>query len=414
MFKLRLIAIHLILLFVSFSAFSMVYDNRFLPLYKRPYSRKLDKPSRAGFDFFAMAADSAEGEHDECVLIPRIFGVYDQGNLGHAISCLGCPNPLRDELQNVKNLIWTIDGKIKAQGVSLVYDQAIGKYFYFGASCLFMSTHSTHSFIFDRTESGLKVGEDSYSDIYDAMYKMHDMIGIRKANAHQIGFGDIDCYLRVGNIWDFLYTFRRIDAGLSLGCFIPTGNTTCVDSPASIPFGGNGHWGFYVNTDLEVEFKEDMKLSFLFQLIKRKSKVVPKRVPLAKEHPLYGALATKVDVDPGMTFVFSPLFSWENMRGGLGLSAGYTLVYHKPDCWTDIRPKAQKDCCPINLENLNCITSWKADYVNLCAFYDFGSLKTRRSLDPVVTLSWDVPSFLFSGRNVPKTHRICLAFDVNF
>lgn len=413
MIKIKKIFLFLAFLCISSYCFSMVYDNRFLPLFKRPYSKKVEAASRLGTLFFAMGANKAMGRHDNIIEIPAIFGEYNQKNLGQALVLCGCKNPLRDELQNI-NLPWCIDGTIKAQGVSLVYDQSISKYVYVGGSLLFMSIHSLYHFMFDKAGSGLFPTHRELSDIYEARCIMHNMIGIQEPNFHQIGFGDVDLYLRIGNIWDFLYKFRRIDAGFTIGALLATGLCRNIDIPASIPFGGNGHYGIYISADAEFELKEDMKLGFLARINKRFSKTCMHRLPVCGEHFLFGALRTPIKVDPGATFIFAPYFSWEHLRQGLGFGVGYTLVYHSCDTWEDCRSIEQRKAIPADIAWANTLSGWGYDFVTVSAFYDFGSVKTERNLEPIIYLSWDIPSLILVGFDVPKTNRVSLGLEVNF
>jgi len=404
----------ILLLFSTSYTFSMVYDNRFFPLYKRPYSKKIGSASRFAADFFATSANEAIGRHEDIIPIPRIFGSYRQDLLGKALMLLGCENPLRDELQTIK-LPWIIEGKIKSQGVSFLWDQAIGKYFYIGASWFVMSVHSFQEFCFDRKEAyGGIPSEREVADIYDARFAMHDLIGIKEQNAHESGISDIDFYVRVGNIWEYLFRFRRIDAGFSAGALLPAGKMRNIDIPASVPFGGNGHYGMYIAGDAEFELKEDLKLGFLARFSKRFSRTCTKRLPIAKEHLLYGALKAPVKVSPGFNVVFAPYFSWEYLRKGLGVRVGYTLSYHDEDCWKDCRSAQEKQALPAEIERIVPVTKWAQDYVNLYAFYDFGNVRENSSMEPIAILSWDVPAFLFTGRRVPKMHRISLGVEVNF
>jgi len=403
----------LMMLLVSTNIFSNVYDNRFFPLYKRPYTKKEDMYSRAGGSFFAMAGDCAQGEHDEEILIPGIFGCYNQEKIGYGLTLQGKPNPLRDELKSV-NLPWDIDQKINAQGFSFVYDQHIWEYFYAGASLFFMRAHSNFSFFFDKPESGLKVSESELSDLRDSMWKMHKLIGITSHNFNEIGFGDMDLYLRVGNIWDYFYRIRRIDAGISLGFLLPTGKQRCLNIPSSLSFGGNGHFGMYGQLDAEFQVKEDMKLLLMFRASKRFSKTKQRRVPIAGEHPLFGTLIAPVSVDPGITLVFSPQFWWENLRQGFGLRLGYTLVYHRCDEWTDCRSAEAKTDIPANLSAIRGNSAWESDYINASAYYDFYDDTQERDFAPIVSITWDWPSFILRGKKAPKIHRISLGVDVIF
>jgi len=421
MYKMKQITLFLILLLMSSKAFSMIYDNRYFPFFKRPYMKKICECmySRVGTSFFAVSADQAMGVHDEEIRIPRIYGEYNMENIGKGLVLQGKPNPIRDEFQNI-NLPWWIDQKFNGQGMSFVYDQFLGKYFYVGASCLFMRLHSNFAFVFDRQESGLKLSDDQLSDIYDSMCKLHNAIGIKGHGYNQTGFGDIDAYFRVGNIWDYLYKMRYIDAGFSLGFLLPTGKKFCIDLPASLPFGGNGHYGMYGQVDLELGLRDDIRLLLLFRYSKRKSKTCNRRVPLVKEHPLFGTLIAPVDVDPGYSIAFTPQVWWEGLRKGFGLRIGYSLVYHAEDKWTLCQiptfPGGKSDHASIDagLANICRTSSWATDYVNLSAYYDFYDDTKDQRVAPIISLTWDWPTFFFVGKRVPKTHRISLGLDIVF
>jgi len=413
MYNKKLFTPLLIILLFSSNVFSNVYDNRFFPLYKRPYSKKEEMYSRFGTSFFAMAADCAQGIHDEQTLIPKMFGCYEQEKIGYGLTLQGKPNPLRDELKNV-NLPWIIDQKINAQGLSLVYDQNVWKYLYVGASLFFMRVHSNFSFLFDKQESGLKLSDAELSGLQDSMCKMHKLIGINSHNFNTTGFGDMDFYIRVGNVWDYRYRIRRIDAGFTLGFLVPTGKEICLDIPSSLPFGGDGHFGMYGQFDAELQMREDIKLLLMFRVSKRKSKTKNRRLPIAKEHPLFGTLIAPVNVDPGVSLVFSPQVWWESLRKGFGLRAGYTLVYHRCDEWKDCRSAQAKKDLPANLSAVMGPSEWVSDYINLSAYYDFYDDTDDRDFAPMISLTWDWPSFFFAGKRVPKTHRISLGVDVIF
>jgi len=420
MYKIKKVTLFLVVLLTSSKAFSTIYDNRYFPFFKRPYMKKECMESRFGTSFFVFTADHAMGVHDEEVAIPRIYGDYDMSEIGKGLVLQRKPNPIRDEFQNTP-LPWIIDQKFNAEGMSLIWDQFLGKYFYMGASCMFMKLHSSFAFIFDKQKSGFKLSDPELSDVYDSLCKVHNAIGIKGNSYNHTGFGDIDLYLRIGNIWDYLCKMKYVDAGFSLGFLAPTGKPFCLDLPSSIPFGGNDHFGMYGQLDIELGLRDDLRLLLLFRMSKRKSKTCNRRVPVAKEHPLFGSLITPVKVDPGMTIAFAPQLWWEGLRKGFGLRVGYTLVYHSEDRWSLSCPvfakagaDAQEVQEPLNikLSDICRNSGWATDYVNLSAYYDFYDDTKEQRVAPIVSLTWDWPSLLFVGRRVPKTHRISLGIDI--
>lgn len=414
MYKTKFFVSFFIVLLLSFEAFSNVYDNRYLPLYKRPFTKEAEqKYSRFGAGLFVASADSAMSMHGEDVMIPKLFGDYNMENIGKALVTLGRPNPLPYEFQSI-SLPWDISQNINAQGVSLLYDQHIYKYLYFGASLMFMRVCSNFSFIFNKGESGLNRTGSGYSDIYDYLYKMNCAVGAVSNSFNKFGMGDMDAYIRIGNIWDYLYKMQRIDAGFRLGVLIPTGVERYLDMPSSIPFGGNGHWGIYGEIDTELGLKDDMRLLLMLRLSKRFSQIRDQRLPVAQEDPLYAPLIAPVKVDPGYTVVFAPQFWWQNLRAGFGLRVGYTMVYNSGDCWTDCRSEIERENVPADIGLANCCASWGNDYLNLSGYYQFFDEVDNKRFSPTISLNWDWPVFFFVGKCSAKTQCVSLGLDVIF
>lgn len=413
MYKTKFFTPFFVVLFISSKVFATVYDNRFFPLYKRPYTKKNDKYSRFGSTFFIDSADNAMGMHSEIIPIPKIFGEYKMQNIGKALVVLGKENPLLDEFQNLE-FPWNIDQKLSSQGFNLIYDQHIYKYLYAGASLLCMRVNSNYSFIFNKGESGFNKTGQGFTDIYEYMSKLHNAIGVTGNSFNKFGFGDMDAYIRIGNIWDYLYKMQRIDANFTLGFLIPTGQQRCLNLPSSVPFGGDGHWGMYGQAECELGLKDDMRLLLMFRMSKRKTEVKEQRVPVAGEHPLFGALITPVKVSPGLTFIFAPQFWWENLRSGFGVRVGYTLAYHNCDTYTDLRSQVEKDAVSGDFGALNNMSSWANDYLNLSAYYEFYDDVDNKKVEPIISLSWDWPTFFLVGKNAPKTQSVSLGLDLIF
>jgi len=212
-------------------------------------------------------------------------------------------------------------------------------------------------------------------------------------------------------VWEYTLKFRRIDAGLSLGILMPTGVTQELNNPASVPFGGNGHWGFYVSADALLELREDIKTGVLLRVSKRIANTKVRRMPAAGEPQIFGTVVGPARVNPGSTFIFSPYFALENLRKGLGISVYYTLTSHREDKWTDKRPD---QTVPVELNQVNDLSSWGSDYVTLNVFYDFGKEKVQRSVDPIISFRWDIPASLFVTKRVVRTHVVALGIEFAF
>jgi len=47
-------------------------------------------------------------------------------------------------------------------------------------------------------------------------------------------------------------------------------------------------------------------------------------------------------------------------------------------------------------------------------FYDFGKIKMKRGLDPMLAIRWDIPSQFFVCNRVAKTHRVAISVALTF
>lgn len=390
--------------FVSQTVVAMSFDNRFLPLLQRPRLTVNGARSEFAGEIFVTTASKSFNELQQDIPLAEIFGKFDQAELAKGIAALGNPNPLPSEFQILSKIPWEVSGKRQAQGVTLRWDQSLGQWLSTGCSLYFMRVASRYLFKLDainiEQHIALKPGDAVLLD--DSRRSMLQQIGICNGISTQYGFGDIDWYLRVGNMWEYTLRFRRIDAGARLGVLFPTGLCRRENEPASIPFGGNGHWGVYGEIDAMFELKEDWKVGFLLRLNNRFSKTKEYRMPAAKEPEIFGAAVGLASVNPGVTAIFVPYFLFENLRDGLSLGLNYNLAWHQKDSWTNV------SSCTVELKNVETRSKWSSEYFTVTALYDFGKMKVKRELNPIFTFYWDIPSSLFLSSRVNRTNRISI------
>ncbi len=408
------------------SCTAMVVDNRFFPLFPKPYTRTKERPSQFSAEVFFMAADSSYGDREESIGWPEIFGRYDQTNESQGMVDLGLPSPLLDEWRGF-DIKWRMDGKLQAQGIALYYDQAITEQFSFGGTWLFMKSNSWHNFFFDNNNSTGRFTDADRLELDQERRQMNQILGLCGPEAKQSGSGDIELYIRYGYLSEYCYKFRRMDVGLKVGALIPTGVKRNIFSPASVPFGGDGFWGFYVQGEGEFELKEDLIAGIMIRASKRIAKTRLERcivvlnngnMQIVDNSLLYGVLAAPIFVDPGATIMASPYVALDHVRAGLGGRLRYTLVVHEPDDWRDRRPENLRPVAiPESLGNerpLDEKLRWAYDYVSLTAYYDFNSFTCDEGLAARVYLTWDFPVQLFKAYNMSKTNKISLGVEVHF
>lgn len=396
-------------------SFAMVWDNRYIPLI--PHQRLLIKglPSVFAVDAFFVTASRAFSTQEEGIGIPEIFGTFDQGTLSDAFDIAGIFNSLRSDWRGFK-IPWGMNGKLQGQGAQFFYHQAVTQHVSLGCSWFFMRVNSSLEFKLKNdpasNDARLIYGPSDAQEIDNELRAMFRTIGIVNNHSDQAGFGDVEAYLRLGNIWKYTLKCRRIEAGARLGALIASGVRRVIDEPASIPFGGNGHWGMYGELDSLFEVKEDMKLGFKLRLSKRFARTLCERMPVAGEPILFGATTGFLQVNPGVTANIAPYFVLENLRDGLGISVQYTLTAHQKDDLEDAR--TDKKAIPVRLGRPEDDSSWISSYFTINVLYDFGRAKVKREFDPVVSLCWDVPTMVFGPKRSLQTHKVAIGVSFYF
>ncbi len=401
----------LVMAFISSSlSFSMVYDNRFFPLFQRPRISVDGLPSSFAIDCLISTASKAFDNDEGETGIPELFGNFDLSVLGRGFKASGRTNPIRSDLQAANNkLPFDVEGKIQSQSLAFSYYQRLIPWLSLGFSWFFMRVNSRQQFILQ--ETNIPLGPGDTLEINDTRRSMFSTLNLRASSSAQLGFSDIDSFLRFGWLWEYTLKFRRIDAGLNIGLLIPTGVKQELNNPASVPFGGNGHWGFYVSADALFELREDLKVGMLLRVSKRLANTKLRRMPAVGEPRIFGVVVGPARVNPGSTLIFSPYFILENLRKGLGIGLYYTLTSHREDEWTDRR---SNKTVPVDLEQVIDLSSWGSDYVTLNIFYDFGKEKVKRSVDPIISFRWDIPATFFVTSRVVRTHEVALGIEFAF
>ncbi len=408
----RFFIVIIFLLSVAYSS-AMIYDNRFLPEFKLPFSRTCEHQSRFYLaPTFMLAHKAYADDIDDEVGIYDIFGTYNENNLRRAIIRIGGPDFFdTPALMNFKDkdVPWRMHGKIDAQGFIMCYDQHLWGHWSSGLSATFMHLFARNNFTLIPADVTLTVDDALALD--EARRAMDQYLLLKPPVWEKVGLGDIEWYIRFGSVWEYMFKLRRIDLGGRFGVLMPTGVKRNSLNPASIPFGGNGFWGIYVAGDFELEVREDWLVGGFLQLNQRFSRNETLRLPVADEQLLYGALAGSLLVQPDPTLILSLYAKLEGVRDGLGFRAQYTGVFHGEDSFID-RRSDQK--IPLTLTKMFDRSSWQSEYITLDGFYDFNKIWQECSYMPVVNLMIDIPIKFFFAERVSKTNRVSLGIQFTY
>lgn len=397
------------LISITHVANAMISDNRFLPfIYHQPVTIE-DQPSIYRINVFAMTGNRAFGPHEDEIGIPELYGMYDLKDINKGLAAVGKSVDLSEELffKAGTDFPFAVNGKIQAQGVEFYIYQALTRHFIIGASwsCLRLDSYQIFSC------PGRVFSEDEKRQLEEGRLAMNRALGLTGPHAHEVGFGDLDAFIRLGNQWEYMYKFRMIDAGVRFGMYAPVGQTRRPNNPASLPIGGNGHWGLYAQGDLELELKEDLTVGLMTRFIKRHKRINCERMPVGNEPYIFGPVVGPVLIDPGFTYLIQPYLCGENLREGFGMMGQLTWIKHECDQWDDAR---SDKTVKVNLANPMGKSAWSEQYLTLQLFYDFGKMKTRRELDPILFFAWDIPLAFFGPENACQTNKVSLGIEITF
>ncbi len=392
----------------------MVADSRYFPWYPHVYDRSVEQRSIVQPSIFFVTANHARGdESKEKIGIPEIWGVYDQKALSNAMDIVGLTSPLLGQWQMQREILWEMQGKIRGQGCFLEAEYGSRHGWSIGGSTGIMHVSCNQNFIIpDRTvnEVGLTVAQQQELD--RERRQMNEMLGFKSSQWSKSGLIDTELHLRYGLVKDYFMKCRKVDMGIFVGGIFPSGEKRDPEYPFSIPFGGNGHWGFYVGSEGMFELKEDWKLSLRLQVQKRFEKTYQnQRMSVNNEWIGLGALSGPLEIDPGVTFMFSPAFTFGDLRNGWGAGVQYVITNHAGDVWTDMR---KDQTIKTTLNSLYKKSSWVAEYVIVTVFYDHDRNIQEKHVHPVVQFEWNIPVHLLGAEKISKTNLLSLGLVFHF
>jgi hypothetical protein len=401
-------------------SFSAIYDNRFFPFYSYIFPRTKQKQSWFNMNAYFITGDEAEGVAGR-VGIPELCGTFDQKLLGQEMENAGLPNPLRPDFQLLPGIPWNLCGKITGQGIGFELEQAFTSRLSFGLSCWYLHTSSNVEFILDKVlvrDLGFINGKEG--DLFELDRELRQMlreIGLEGGQWSKSGVTDVDVYLRYGDIWDYVWKFRSVGAGIKLGVLAPSGPGRTPCNPASIPFSGNKHLGVYGEADFQLELKEDIYFGGFLRVTGRLQDCDAVRFANDCQTPLFGVIQSTADVDPGIGVAGSLYATVQGIRDGLGLQGRYTIAYHGYDCLSNIEL-----CEELSLEQvpqsaidnfIDCST-FISEYFSLNLFYDFGTNEDNCLVDSKFFFAWDIPIEAFAAKNYVRTNRVALGVQFNY
>ena len=204
----------------------MVYDNRFIPLFQRTVIDVPGSMFRLTADPFFASSDSAYGTNEDEVGLPELCGIFDQGAFARSFEIAGLCNPMKQQRPEwvIGEIVLGSQGKLQIQGASFSYQHKLSDLVCIALHGMVMRVNSRQWFSLQPTDTNLiLLGDDrlELDELRRAMFQTFLVFHV--AHSSQVGFGDIDLYVRLKNSWHYCYKMRNIEAGIRFGGLLATG-----------------------------------------------------------------------------------------------------------------------------------------------------------------------------------------------
>jgi hypothetical protein len=408
----------LVSLALSSSLIQAMIDRPFDPyLIKKPFLRQDDATGRVWVQPFALTVGRSWGDfEDNGIPVFDVFGRYDQIEVDRALRKVGATSHslLRsDWIDLINTAPWAMNGKIEAYGVAFHWYRFLHEHVAFGI--MGGAFHLTSRLEMDLERgplTGALMGYGDTRELFLVNEELKDILKARPGFWIKNGVTDLDIYLRWFQACDYFCRFKRIDFGVQTGILVPTAPAVDIFNPASVmPFGYNKHWGFYFDFNANFVLKEDWHAGLFFVVSKRFSKVQLQRFPVRSEPSNFGALVTRADVHPGVTFGFCPWVNILSLREGIGLRISYSLIKHSADDWREV------DGCSLDKANLPLLrerSEWMVEHVSLGLTYDHAHKYDDHRMIPIFSLIWDIPVNKAFAHHAFKTNGISLIVEFDY
>jgi len=306
---------------------------------------------------------------------------------------------------------YVMSGHLQTQGFGFHFRQQYASHWELGVRGEILHANSRLTLIKDQAfDTGLG-GQGNQNELTLLQESIHKALDLCPALWSDTVFGDMELYTRLFAHKNYAYKCRFIDAGLSFGIILPAAPARDIFNPASIPLGGNRHWGCFVDADLDAVLRYDMRAGFYLRVQKRFSRVDRLRVAQSGEPSMYGSVIGNFKVDPGVTVMFSPYFIQEGLREGFGIRIAYMGVKHFSDSFSDRRSDQSIE---VNFDALKEESKWGKDYVTLSFLYDFAYGRVEHYFEPVIALTVDAPVDFWATERAAKTFGIAFALEMNY
>lgn len=391
-------------------------DNRYLfPINRHLYQCIPPKRSAAQLGVFFMTADSARNCDGDTIQLPALEGCYDLVQINKSMNSVGLNNPYYLSNWVKSEIPFTSFGKLRATGIDWALEYAFAKHWSAGAAFTFLHCSSRYDYYLSsqiKENLAITSSQTCYPgrerSFEQARLGVNQVLGLQAGQWSASGLGDTEFFVRFDTRSSYLYKLKQIDVNLLVGCIAPTGKKYNLCAPASVPFGGNGHWGMSGQGSICFEVTDDWFFGVDIFASKRFPKKQTYRMPIGNEPLPYGVIVDCARVTPGFLVGWSPYLVADDLYDGFGLYVTYTYAHHFCDRWQ------YSGTYTPNLNRLNNAGRWTNEFFTLGLDYDFTKRLNPREHGPRIYFDWTLPTRMFGACCVAKTNRVALGIELHF
>ena len=397
----------------------MIADNRYFPWFDQLYT---NSDSRyASFDMHGFFLSGRHGycqqsrakHEDNIVYFSELLGEVKLAEVGASLAQAGLTNPIPADWRWYADMKVRLPAFLQAQGLEMSGYVPVSKHIGFGASAVMMQLQTSVSMVPDgETREKLYLDAPGNQLLFSqTVQNIYKELGIKRTSFSQVGCGDVVVYLDLYDVSEYEYKCKKLDWGAWFGVIIPCGQPRDIHNLGSLPFGSEcGSWGLFIAPRIEMELKDDLRFGIQGRVIQRFNRSIARRIPIGKEQQQFAPIVGSMEVDQEPTLMISPYLVVEDIRGGFGVQARYTLAVHPHDTFfaeianSNLRPQ---------LGDVDYYSGWVQEYGTIRLFYDMNHDKVSE-YSPLVYVSWDIPMNHLAGRCFAKTNKIAIGCNFNF
>jgi hypothetical protein len=308
-----------------------------------------------------------------------------------------------------------LNGNIQTSGLAWHISTEVYDNIFLGWSSAVCSAFGVIDFNIKPEDEKVVLSQGYISDVLDTYRNLNKQLRNASNYMQDYTFADQDMYMRYEWHTDFAMFMQRIKGAIQLGCIIPSALEKNIFNPASYMVGTDGHWGLYGSGILDLVLKEDIILGFNLKVIGQFSKTKMVRIPLLNESSRYGSVVCWMNVNPGITTLFSPYLTVEGLRDGLGGKLSYQVVYHQDDAHSvqkNYNILDKKPLPTIDIDRLNRLSGWAQEHVAVSVFYDFMRVHEEHDAEPFLGFTAYIPVDWFFSKASAKTYGLSASVEI--